>query len=167
MPPRFNPNVDYITRQENGRWIVINRTRNRRMNKTHATRREALAHIAETKRRVSQVIGYHNRAPAGAFRNRRTQPPPPNRRGVANVGRRVTRGRPGRPRRQAPPAPQRQRTQPARRGRGGGGPSDTPRRRPRPQMQRQNTTPARPPSRVRRSRRQRKTPERLRGFVRD
>ena len=122
MPPRFNPNVDYITRQENGRWIVINRTRNRRMNKTHATRREALAHIAETKRRVSQVIGYHNRAPAGAFRNRRSQPPPPNRRGVANVGRRVNPGRPGRPRRrQAPPAPQRQRTQPARRGRGGAG----------------------------------------------
>ena len=102
MPPRFNTDVEYITRQENGRWIVINRTRNRRMNKTHATRREALAHIRETKRRVAQVIGYHNRTPAGAFRNRRTQPPPANRRPVANVGRRVNPGRAGRPRRQPP-----------------------------------------------------------------
>ena len=147
MPPRFQTNVNYITRQENGRWIVINRTRNRRMNKTHATRREALAHIAETKRRVAQVIGYHNRAPAGAFRNRRTQPPPPNRRGVANVGRRANPGRPGRPRRrQPPPAPD------GARRRGGGGPSNAPatpprRRRPAATMQRQDTvrTPARRP----------------------
>ena len=136
MPPRFQTNVNYITRQENGRWIVINRTRNRRMNKTHATRREALAHIAETKRRVAQVIGYHNRAPAGAFRNRRTQPPPPNRRGVANVGRRANPGRPGRPRRRQDPDG-------ARRRRG----ATPPRRRQTATLQRRNTvrTPARRP----------------------
>jgi hypothetical protein len=167
MPPRFNANVDYVTRQENGRWIVINRTRNRRMNKTHATKREALAHIRETKRRVAQVIGYHNRAPAGAFRNRRTQPPPPNRRGVANVGRRVTRGRAGRPRRRQAQTGRRT---------GGGGPSNAPSTPPR--LQRRNTvrTPARRPQAARprtqglargRSRRQKRTPSRLRDFVRD
>ena len=143
---------------------------------THATRREALAHIAETKRRVSQVIGYHNRAPAGAYRNRRTQPPPPNRRGVANVGRRVNRGRPGRPRR-------RQQAVQRGRGSGGGGPSNAPstppRRRPAARLQRRETvrTPSRRPaqsrartegiSRRRPRRANRKKPTRFRGFVLD
>ncbi len=95
--PRFNPNVRYQIRREGGRYIVINLDRNRRMNKTHATRREAQAHINETKRRVSQIIGYHNRAPAAAQRNNRRAPPPANRRGVANVGRRADAGRRGRP----------------------------------------------------------------------
>ena len=95
--PRFNPNVRYQIRQEGGRYVVINVDRNRRMNKTHATRREAQAHINQTKRRVSQIIGYHNRAPAAAQRNNRRAPPPANRRGVANVGRTAVAGRRGRP----------------------------------------------------------------------
>jgi len=95
--PRFNPNVRYQIRREGGRYIVINLDRNRRMNKTHATRREAQAHINETKRRVSQIIGYHNRAPAAAQRNNRRAPPPANRRPVANVGRTAVAGRRGRP----------------------------------------------------------------------
>ncbi len=86
---RFNANVRYTVRREGNRYIVINLDRNRRMNKTHATMREARAHIAQTKRRVSQVIGYHNRAPARAQRNNRQAPPPPNRNPVANVGRRA------------------------------------------------------------------------------
>ena len=71
---RFNANVRYQIRREGGRYIVINLDRNRRMNKTHATMREARAHVAQTKRRVSQVIGYHNRAPARAQRNNRRAP---------------------------------------------------------------------------------------------
>ena len=63
---RFNANVRYQIRREGGRYIVINLDQNRRMNKTHATMREARAHVAQTKRRVAQIIGYHNRAPARA-----------------------------------------------------------------------------------------------------
>ena len=39
--PRFNPDVNYQVRREGGRYIVINRDRNRRMRKTFVTRREA------------------------------------------------------------------------------------------------------------------------------
>ena len=90
---RFNANVRYTVRREGNRFVVINLDRNRRMNKTHATMREARAHIAQTKRRVSQVIGYHNRAPARAQRNNRRAPPPPNRNPVGNVGRVANRRR--------------------------------------------------------------------------
>ena len=96
--PRFNPNVRYEVRQEGNMFIVINLDRNRRMRKTFVTRREANAHVAQTKNRVAQIIGYHNRAPAGAQRNNRNAPPPAYRRPVPNVGRRVN-GRVGRPRR--------------------------------------------------------------------
>ncbi len=90
---RFNANVRYTVRREGNRFVVINLDRNRRMNKTHATMREARAHIAQTKRRVSQVIGYHNQAPARAQRNNRRAPPPPNRNPVGNVGRVANRRR--------------------------------------------------------------------------
>ena len=90
-PPRtFNPNVNYQIRQEGGRFIVINRDRNRRMKKTFATRREAEAHIRETKNRVSKIINYHNRANADGA-SRVNHPPP--RRAVQNVGRAAGRRR--------------------------------------------------------------------------
>ncbi len=158
--PRFNPNVRYQIRQEGGRYVVINVDRNRRMNKTHATRREAQAHINQTKRRVSQIIGYHNRAPAAAQRNNRRAPPPANRRPVANVGRRADARRRGRPR--------------GARNRNAGGPSNAPATPPRRnnqqarQLQRANTVTrprrrreATPVARRRRPRRATKAPERL------
>lgn len=159
--PRFNPNVRYEIRREGGRYIVINLDRNRRMNKTHATEREAQAHIRETQRRVKQIIGYHNRAPAAARRNNRNEPPPPNRRPVANVGRRADARRRGRPpgaRNRNPGRGRGARSQNAGRGaadgarnrnRGGAGPSNAPPTPPRRnQLQRAETirTPARRPT---------------------
>ena len=102
--PRFNPDVNYQVRREGGRYIVINRDRNRRMRKTFVTRREANAHVAQTKRRVAQIIGYHNRVPANARRNNRQAPPPANRNPVGNVGRAENPRRRGRrPRQRAEP----------------------------------------------------------------
>jgi len=68
------------------------------MKKTFATRREAEAHIRETKNRVSKIINYHNRANASG--SSRVNHPPP-RRAVPNVGRAANPGRAGRPRRRA------------------------------------------------------------------
>ena len=118
-PRTFNPNVNYQIRQEGGRYIVINRDRNRRMKKTFETRREAEAHIRETKNRVSKIINYHNRANASG--SSRVNHPPP-RRAVPNVGRAANPGRAGRPRRRAAATPVATPQRLPRRS-GGGGPS--------------------------------------------
>ncbi len=96
MAQRFPANVTYRIERRGNKYVVINVDRNRLMNKTHATRREAEAHVRQTKNRVKQVIGYHNRAPRAAQRRNRREPPPANRRGVSNVGRSANPRRGGR-----------------------------------------------------------------------
>ena len=96
MAQRFPANVTYRIERRGNRYVVINVDRNRLMNKTHATRSEAEAHVRQTKNRVKQVIGYHNRAPRAAQRRNRRAPPPANRRGVAPVGRSANPRRGGR-----------------------------------------------------------------------
>ncbi len=91
----MNANVNYITRRQGNRWIVINTDRNRRMAKEFTTEAAANAHIAQTRRRVRRIIQYHNRANA-AGAGRAGNPPPRN--PVPNVGRAANPQRRGRPR---------------------------------------------------------------------